>query len=182
MKYLIYIFLIILQTKCFSQEPYNYVLCNNVKIYKGNSKKYLTTCSINEKNLVGSFGAPDSIIIINHPEPNYEKNFSYTQNSFFIPSPNNGLYICIKTDLFRIMINDSIEIKVGSTIEKVLKYYPKLSPNKSQSQAGVTDISIYHVYHKEDLLDITKYCLSDLVIRYLADCNRITEIIIFDIN
>ena len=111
-----------------------------------------------------------------------EKIFYYKQNFFSIPDSANGQYNWIKTDLFRITINDSIEIKVGSTVDKVLKYFPKSFISNSQTENGISKIIIYHVYKKEDLLDITKYCLSYFVISYLTDWNRIVNIQIYDID
>ena len=172
--------MIVLQTKCLSQEAYNYVLCSNIKIYKGNSNKYLTMCSINEKRLIEAFGKPDSIIISDHPTKH--KVFSYGKNIFYIPDSENGEFNSVETNLFRIVINDTLEINVGSSIEKVLKFFPKSAISPSQSENGIILFSIYHVYKKEDLLDKTKYCLSYFVISYLTAWNRITKIQIFDID
>lgn len=166
MKYLFILAFIIIHTNIYSQEPYNYVLCENVRIYKGRLENYQTTCSFNEKDLKQVFGKPDTIIINDQPTK-YEWVY-YGRDSFIVAlSDESTEGFRFRTDQFRLVLQDSIEIKVGTSIEKLLRYFPKSALNQKQAENGVNKFLLYHLYNRSELEDI-KICPSRLIISYLT--------------
>ena len=174
------IVLIAFQTKCNSQVPYDYVLCENVRIYKGGSENYLTTCSINEKNIKQAFGMPDTIIIVNNLPPKYEK-VCFGSDLFSISFPDvSWADFAIRTEKFRLIVKDSIEIKVGTSIERVLRFFPKSALNQKQSENGDKYLLLY-LNDKSELEDI-KMSTSRLKISYRTSNKKIVLIEKIDLD
>ena len=180
MRSLIIISLFAVLTKCYSQEKYNFVSCENVKVYKINSEKYLTTCSVNSSSIEEYFGIPDSIIVNDLPDES--QLFCYGKDYFEIPSTTQGqATLRFQTNQFKLIIQDSLDIIVGISIEKVLKTFPISKTLSEESNEDPAKLILYHIYNKNELTDL-KNCTSRLIISYLKATKRIVKIEKIDIN
>jgi hypothetical protein len=153
---------------------YDYILCENLKIKTVNSGKYLTGCSIKEKLLKETFGKPDTVLIFEQPY-HYEW-LIYQGNTFqYDLDYDNPIDIKIDCGTLQLEIQDSIKVNIGSTIENILRFFPKSAAYQQDSENGIKDFILYYVYSKEELLDI-KSCTSRLIISYIPETKAIYKI------
>jgi hypothetical protein len=181
MKTLLIIALFLLNVRCFSQESEDVVICNNVRIYQIKSGKYLTSCSCSEKNIMEIFGVPDSIKVNDIPTRKKYNSLYYGPDSFTPGISDFGRYISFKSDQFKLIVNDSVEIRVNNSIEKVLKCFPYAASHIQYSEKGVSDLIIYHAYSKAQAIDKSKlYYTSVLNIKYTTTSKNIIKIYLID--
>ena len=164
MKNMIALFLLLICLPSNSQDKYNYVLCEDVKVFKDNSKKFVTTCSLKEESLKEIFGNPDTIMQFSQPYS--YKWIIYGGNIFqFDADFDNAIDIQISKSSLKLVIQDTIELKVGSSIEKILPYYPRSTANINDSKNGLKELTLFYIHDKKTLLDI-KTCTSWLIIDF----------------
>jgi hypothetical protein len=180
MKTLLIIVLFLLNVRCFSQESDDIVICNNVKIYQIKSGKYLTSCSCSEKNILETFGVPDSIKVNDIPSREKNNSLYYGPDHFTPESRDFGRYISFKTDQFKLIVNDSVEIRVNKSIEKVLKCFPKAASHIQPSRRGASLLTIDHAYSKAQAIDNRLRYTSVLLIEYTTISRNIICIYLID--
>jgi hypothetical protein len=164
MKSLITLIFILIWLPSNSQEKYNYVLCEDVKIFKDNSDKFVTTCSLNEISLKEIFGNPDTTIL--YTEPYSFKWIIYGGNIFqFDADFDNAIDIQILKSSLKLVIQDTIELKIGSSIKKIFQYFPKSTSTIADSENGLKELTLFYIHDKKTLLDI-KSCTSWLIISF----------------
>jgi hypothetical protein len=181
MKTLLIIALLLLNLRCFSQELEDVVICNNVIIYQIKSGKYLTSCSCSEKNILETFGVPDSIKVTEILTLKKYKTLYYGPDSFTPTNRDIQRYISFKSDQFKLIVNDSVQIRVNNSIEKVLKCFPYAASHIQHSEKGVSDLTIYHAYNKAQAIDKSKlFYTSVLIIQYSTLSKNIVNILFID--
>jgi hypothetical protein len=164
MKNMIALFLLLICLPSNSQDKYDYVLCEGVKIFKDNSNKFVTACSLKEESLKEAFGNPDTIMQFSQP---YSYKWTiYGGNIFqFNADSKNAIDIQISKSSLKIVILDTIELKIGSSIEKIFLYFPRSTANIDDSKNGFKKFTLYYIHDKKTLLDI-KSCNSWMIIDY----------------
>jgi len=164
MKYLISIHFLIICLAASAQVRYNYVLCSEVNIYRNNSARNITLCSLKEKSLIDAFGNPDTTLTIE--EPLEYKILSYGDCIFQYNVGSDQLNnLLISKNTIRIVIQDSLELRIGSSVEKVLRHYPVSSANQLDSENGFKDLILYFINEKAQLSDL-EMCTTRLIITY----------------
>jgi hypothetical protein len=174
MRYFLLITIFSLNNICSSQIPDDALLCNRIKIYHINTAKYLTSCSCSVKNIIDTFGAPDSIIKVDGQQK-YTSLF-YGQNRFTPSSETTGRNLNIQTDRFRLMIDDSIEIRIGSQMGRILEYFPKSASNTGSDIKNTSYINISIAYSKDQLLDKNLLGTSVLSISFNLLSKKVSSI------
>jgi hypothetical protein len=172
MKTLLIIALFLLNVRCFSQESEDVVICNDVKIYQIKSGKYLTSCSCSEKNILESFGTPDSIKVTNILNWKKYNTLYYGIDSFTPTNSDIQRSFSFKSDQFKIIVNDSVQIRVNNSIEKVLKCFPYAASHIKHPIEGLSNLTIYNAYNKAQAIDKNKLFYSSVLIIQYATINK----------
>jgi hypothetical protein len=158
---------------CSSQDIYDYILCHNIKIYSENTNKSLTACLITEKQLLETFGKPDKTLF--YDTPIKSKEFMYGGNAFEYDYDFDSPFdIRINRPTIKLIIQDTIEVNINASIEKILKCFPKSVTNQQDSESGIKDL-IFYVVSKADLLN-SEWGYSFLIISYIPETNAIYKI------
>jgi hypothetical protein len=180
MKTLVIIALFLLNVRCFSQQSDDILICNNVKIYQIKSGKYLTSCSCSEKNILEAFGVPDSIKVTDIPFREKYNCLFYGPDYFTPGNRDFGRNISFISDHFKLIVNDSVEIRVNTSIEKVLKCFPMAASHIRLIREGVSLLTIDHVYSKAQAIDNRFPYTSVLLIEYSTRIRDIIGIYLID--
>jgi hypothetical protein len=125
MKTTLCVFLLLILIGCNHQRPRDYVFCDETLISCLKTDGALESCYLGDldKILVATFGEPDSVRILYGADS--IKCFYYLNSYFLIPGRRTfKIEYVINDPIFTVIINSKIDVTVGDSPQKLIKYFP----------------------------------------------------------
>jgi len=164
--------LLVLPLMCFSQSNFDVIFCKEVKLFKIDTKSYISPCSMDKETLIKKFGTPDSETF---KQISWDFNRCvYGLDSFEIPINSSfPTSFRLNSDKFIFIIKDSLEIQVGLSINKILKDFPKSAENLYLVEPNIFLLTLMYGNEKDG-----KTCFTDTSIQIIFNSsdNKIVQI------